>query len=159
MFALCYSIFSFICMFCRSLFVLLCFLFWSLVCSSSSIYGFWLPLWYLQTLLVLEKIKTTRLIKILFVLVNWNNSMWVKVCSTREHYLDTHPTSLCSYSLSCVVSGEGANANSIVVDLTRPGLWRRVYHTQCELANYYTTDVVPTKYKIRSTAICEQDIL
>ena len=60
----CYSIFSFICMFCRSLFVLLFFFFWPLCClfffdirilttplvsfghcvvCSSSIYGFWLP--------------------------------------------------------------------------------------------------------------------
>jgi hypothetical protein len=38
-------------MFCRSLFVLLYFFFWPLVVCSSSIYGFWLPLWYLQTLL------------------------------------------------------------------------------------------------------------
>ena len=30
--ALCYSIFSFMCMYCRSLFVLLCFFFWSLCC-------------------------------------------------------------------------------------------------------------------------------
>ena len=39
------------CMFCWSLFVLLYFFFWSLHCvvCSSSIYGFWLPLWYLQT--------------------------------------------------------------------------------------------------------------
>ena len=37
------------CMFCRLLFVLLYFLFWPLCCSAS-IYGFWLPLWYLQTL-------------------------------------------------------------------------------------------------------------
>ena len=50
--SLCNSIFSFICMFCRSLFVLssLFFSFSCVVCSSS-IYGFWLPLWYLQTLL------------------------------------------------------------------------------------------------------------
>jgi hypothetical protein len=38
------------CMFCRLLFVLLYFFFWPLHCSAS-IYGFWLPLWYLQTLL------------------------------------------------------------------------------------------------------------
>jgi len=37
---------SFMCRFCRSLFVLLC------VFCSSSIYGFWLPLWYLQALLI-----------------------------------------------------------------------------------------------------------
>jgi hypothetical protein len=46
----CYSIFSFMCMFCRSLFVLLYFFFGHCVVCSS-IYGFWLPLWYLQTLL------------------------------------------------------------------------------------------------------------
>jgi hypothetical protein len=45
-------------MFCRSLFVLLYFFFWPLCClwfTDSDylplIYGFWLPLWYLQTLL------------------------------------------------------------------------------------------------------------
>ena len=46
-----YSIYSFMCMFCRSLFVLLSFSFGHCVVCSSSIYGFWLPLWYLQTLL------------------------------------------------------------------------------------------------------------
>jgi hypothetical protein len=81
----CYSIFSFICMFCRSLFVLLYFFFWPLcflfffdirilyVCFvdrclsfctfsfgrcvdySYSIYGFWLPLWYLQIILIIAR--------------------------------------------------------------------------------------------------------
>jgi hypothetical protein len=41
---------SFMCMFCRLLFVLLYFFFWPF--CSSSVYGFWLPLWYLQTLLI-----------------------------------------------------------------------------------------------------------
>ena len=54
-FCSCYSIFSFMCMFCRLLFVLLSkilsFSFGHCVVCSSSIYGFWLPLWYLQTLL------------------------------------------------------------------------------------------------------------
>ena len=48
---LCYSIFSFMCMFCRLLFILLHFPFGHCVVCSSSIYGLWLPLWYLQTLL------------------------------------------------------------------------------------------------------------
>jgi hypothetical protein len=43
---------SFMCMFCRSLFVLLYFLFWPLCCLFFDIYGFWLHLWYLQTLLI-----------------------------------------------------------------------------------------------------------
>ena len=67
-----YSIFSFMCMISKSLFVPLSFISWSLCCllffylrilitplvsfshcvvCYSSIYGFWLPLWYLQTLL------------------------------------------------------------------------------------------------------------
>jgi hypothetical protein len=37
-------------MFCRSLFVFLSFFFNNCVVCPSSIYGFWLPLWYLQTL-------------------------------------------------------------------------------------------------------------
>jgi hypothetical protein len=41
--------FSFMCMFCRSLFVL--FLLAIVLSCPSSIYGFWLPFWYLQTLL------------------------------------------------------------------------------------------------------------
>jgi hypothetical protein len=36
-----YSIFNFICMFCRSLFVLLYFFYWPLCCVCSLIYGFW----------------------------------------------------------------------------------------------------------------------
>jgi hypothetical protein len=42
------------CMFCRSQFVLLSFFFWPLCYTVSPvIYEFWLPLWYLQTLLAL----------------------------------------------------------------------------------------------------------
>ena len=72
---LCYSIFSFMCMFCGSSFVLLYFFFWPLCClfffdirilitlvvsfghcvvCSSSIYGFWLLLWYHQAILIDE---------------------------------------------------------------------------------------------------------
>ena len=39
------TIFSFMCMFCRSSFVLCTFSFGHCVICSSSIYGFWLPLW------------------------------------------------------------------------------------------------------------------
>ena len=47
----CYSIFSFICMFCRSLFVLLYFFFWPLCCLFFFDIRFLIALWYLQTLL------------------------------------------------------------------------------------------------------------
>jgi len=49
----CYSIFSFMCMFCRSLFVFCTFSDGHCVVCPSSIYGFRLPLWYLQTRLAL----------------------------------------------------------------------------------------------------------
>jgi hypothetical protein len=44
-------VFNFMCLFCRSLFVLLHFFLWPL----SSIYGFWLLLWYLQILLFISE--------------------------------------------------------------------------------------------------------
>ena len=55
-----YFLFFFV-MFCRSLFVLLYFFsFGHCVVCSSSIYGLWLPRWYLQTLLTqTHKIETT----------------------------------------------------------------------------------------------------
>ena len=50
---LCHSISGFMCKFCRSLFVFLCFFFWPFCCLFLfSIYGFWLPLRYFPTLLV-----------------------------------------------------------------------------------------------------------
>jgi hypothetical protein len=45
----CYSIFRFICIFCKSFIILLYFFIWPLCCLF--FYGFWLPLLYLQTLL------------------------------------------------------------------------------------------------------------
>ena len=48
------------CMFYRSLFVLLYFFLWPLCCLSFMIYGFW-PLWYLQTFLAL--VLKNRLIR------------------------------------------------------------------------------------------------
>jgi len=41
-----------------------------------------------------------------------------------------------------VRSGKAANINSIVLDVTRPGLEPMIYRTQDENANYYTTDAV-----------------
>jgi hypothetical protein len=47
-------IFSFRCMFCRSLFIFVCTFSFGHCVVCSSIYGFWLPLLYLQTLLILH---------------------------------------------------------------------------------------------------------
>jgi hypothetical protein len=43
---------SFMCMFCRSFLSFYLFYFGHCVVCPSSIYGFWLPFWYLQTLLI-----------------------------------------------------------------------------------------------------------
>ena len=50
---LCYSMFSVICMLCRSLFVLLYFFFWSLCCLFFFDMRILITLWYLQTLHIL----------------------------------------------------------------------------------------------------------
>jgi hypothetical protein len=55
-------IFIFICMFCRSLFVILYFFFWPLCFLFVFDYGFWLPLSYLQTFLSLD-ISNSRLLE------------------------------------------------------------------------------------------------
>jgi hypothetical protein len=72
----CYSIFSFICMFCRSLFVLLYFFFGHCIGSSSSIYDICLSLWYLQK--------------------NWG---WTQVLQMGKHFLlhMWHPSCYSSY--------------------------------------------------------------
>ena len=54
-------------MFCRSLFVHLYFSFDHCVVCSSSIYGFWLPLWYLQTLLKIKMLYVKVLVPKLIV--------------------------------------------------------------------------------------------
>ena len=51
----CYPIYSFMCMCCRSLFVLLCFSCGHCVVCSYSIYGFRLLRWHLQTLLSMSE--------------------------------------------------------------------------------------------------------
>jgi hypothetical protein len=89
----CYSIFSFICMFkwglCYSIFSFVgrclsfcTFSYGHCVVCSSSIYGFWLPLWYLQTLLIrsllyvkLKIRKSTKMSKIFFINV-WRKSVF-----------------------------------------------------------------------------------
>ena len=49
-----YSIFSFICMFCRSLFVILYFFFWPLCCLFLFDIRILITLWYLQTLFITD---------------------------------------------------------------------------------------------------------
>ena len=73
----CYSIFSFICMFCRSLFVPLYFFFWPLCCLFFFDIRFLITsLWYLQTLLTLDYyFMIWKKIIRKFRLKNWSNTL------------------------------------------------------------------------------------
>jgi hypothetical protein len=69
-------------MFCRSLFVLCPFSFGHCVVCSS-IYGFWLPLWYLQTLLTISSLNSLEKNYLLlkqtemwtFLIIKWFNTI------------------------------------------------------------------------------------
>ena len=90
-----YSIFMY--MFCRSLFVFCTFSFGHCAVRSFSIYEFWLPLWYLQTLLkyimyIKFKVKTYRfqneplLQNRWFPFSNWELSIYIKQYSFISWY-------------------------------------------------------------------------
>jgi hypothetical protein len=92
----CYSIFSFMCMFCRSLFVLLSFFLWPSCCLFFfDIYWFWLPLWYLQTLLIKNKftilwsipLGKLQSLRCRHVWISWN---YVVLLSWKEHVFLNH---------------------------------------------------------------------
>ena len=77
------GVFHFMCMFCRSLVVLLFFSFGHCVFCSSSIYGFWLPLWYLQTL------RTQC----------WSPKSTKRTITSHLHLLNTNKTYTCVLNL------------------------------------------------------------
>jgi hypothetical protein len=58
-----------------------------IVCPLS-INGFWVPLWYLQTFIFVKSTTSNTII-----------SLYKTYRSTRTHYPDSEPTSLCSFSL------------------------------------------------------------
>ena len=61
---------------CRSLFCLYFYVGYCIVCQS--IYGFWLPLWYLQTFLHIGNSKITR--RFIYVLF-FSPNLYLKCCS------------------------------------------------------------------------------
>jgi len=79
----CYSIFSFICVCCRSLYILLSSFFWPLCCLS-----FHLPLRYLQTLLTEKRERTS-----------WTGSVNVAL-----NKLSTTPNKLLLFKSYCCLS-------------------------------------------------------
>jgi hypothetical protein len=120
----------------RSLFVLLCFSFGHCVVCSSSIYGLWLPLWYIQTLL--ENGIMNEAIQFLWdIWLTWyhNQERWqnkrinklgIANCKTRPHFL---PLNYSSY-------------HDMQNNLKRTGKWlRQVEHIRGHLWNRYSIAV------------------
>ena len=94
-------------LFCTYLFIVLSLFFWPLYCLSSSIHGFWLLIWYLQSFIMRSSdmsmrwrwlcIRPTCLVEFYGA-----SSISLRVDvnrSTRTHYPDAEPTSLWSYYL------------------------------------------------------------
>ena len=71
------------------------------------------------------------------------NKNYGLICrSTRTHYPDSEPTSLCSFSLMMHALREETNTNIIVIGLTRWRLEPAIYHPGEEHANCYTIDAI-----------------
>ena len=103
----CYSIFSFISMFCRSLFVLWVFFFWHCVVCPS-IYVFWLYLRYLQTHFIITLIWMTThqiinysiVIRILITVITYTVTVGIFLSTIRfisTIVLKVHYTSIIYY--------------------------------------------------------------
>ena len=80
---------------------------------------------------------------IFIVLGHWNNSQWVDM-SLHSYTLFWYRAiqSLLFLLNAACLAKKAINANFIVFGLTRPGLEPMIYHTRCEHANHYATDVV-----------------
>ena len=129
----CYSIFSCMCMFCRSLFVLCTFSFGHCVVCSS-IYGFWLPLWYLQTL------PHWNVTKDFFSALFCKKQQFtgIHVAPLGHNILILSEPILLLVILCCMLNEEGSIINFIDFSLIRPGLEHTIYHTQGKHTNHCT---------------------
>jgi hypothetical protein len=123
-------------MFCRLLFVLFLL---TIVLSHSSIYGFWLPLWYPQTLLICktykgihEKSKWPHLSSITYTYLNAGYWWWFTGLSYCERSVVADNMSYFAVTVIFVTLfdpslpnlnslGKKMKANTIV--LWHPGLW------------------------------------
>ena len=83
--SLCNSIFSFVCMFCKSLFVLWSFVFWSLCCLFFFDIRILITHWYLQTLLYLKATQGNL------------------ECGLYEQLSSTYRLKLCIYCTICML--------------------------------------------------------
>ena len=148
----------------------------SLVCVvCSSIYGFWLPLWYLQALLLLSSLMNLGYIihklwalhflqqdqqrgppysiptlgLILIVLAHWNNSPRVDMLlhSDTLFWFIANQSLLFLLNAACLADKQQIQI-FIVFGLTRPGLEPTSHHTQCEHANHCATDMVRNVYDL-----------
>jgi len=122
------------CIICRSLFFLLCFFsFGHCVACSSSIYGFWLPLWYLQALL-------TPIVKLLW----YTNRVLRLYFTTRRlcsHELEfTCLTTSSSFTKSKILK----KRNSLMLSVKSLFSWK---YKLCFLTMYYDGHVYYLMFK------------
>ena len=72
-----------------------------------------------------------------------------QICrSTRTHYSDSEPSSLCSFSLILRSQRRSNKYQFYILCLTKPQFVPTIYRTRGEHANHYATDAVPYFYFI-----------
>jgi hypothetical protein len=74
----------------------------------------------------------------------YSASSQINMSFDLDTYLDSLPTSLCSYSIKLQYSGEAANTNFIVFDIlykTRFGLKLKINHIRGEHTSYFTDEI------------------
>jgi hypothetical protein len=88
---------------CRSLFVLLSFFFWPLCCLSFFDLWFWLPLWFLQTLITFLQTSLTKLTShfesyMMHAFSNWWK-IWFRACNEFLFHSWKNETMYCNITL------------------------------------------------------------
>jgi hypothetical protein len=109
-------------MFCRSLFVLLYFYFWSLCCLFFLIYGFWLPLWYLQTLHTIAKENSLWITQVIVV------TIWF-----QKHVIFFRSAEYIKSNLVSLVSNKNSNMTSLKRFESKPVVKIIYIYTHCNL--------------------------
>ena len=110
------------CMFCRSLFVLLYFYFWSLCCLFFLIYGFWLPLWYLQTLHTITRENSLWITQVIVV------TIWF-----QKHVIFSEVLNISRITLLSLVSNKNSNMTSFKRFQSKPVVKIIYIYTHCNL--------------------------
>jgi hypothetical protein len=79
---------------------------------------------------------------IFIMLTQWKTVIGQTWRSTRTHYTDFDPTSVCSYSLKLLLSRVATHTNFIIFGLIRLGLDPTMYRNRGKPFNHYTADMI-----------------